>query len=220
MERTGKAASAPPAPARARNRRGEGGRLRDDIVAAAVELLDEAGDERAITLRSVARKVGIAAPSIYPHFPDQPAIMLAVVRQEFSGLENSLRSILDETGDGPRRRLYAVCNAYLEFARLHPERYRTMFGGLRVPDLGESSLTTQDLATLGMETMQILVDALGDCVAAGQSTSTDPSADAVALWLGLHGLAHQRAVTRAFPWPEDIADRIITTLAHLDTADA
>ncbi|MDX3326059.1 TetR/AcrR family transcriptional regulator [Streptomyces sp. ME02-6979-3A] len=220
MERTGKAASAPPAPARARNRRGEGGRLRDDIVAAAVELLDEAGDERAITLRSVARKVGIAAPSIYPHFPDQPAIMLAVVRQEFSGLENSLRSILDETGDGPRRRLYAVCNAYLEFARLHPERYRTMFGGLWVPDLGESSLTTQDLATLGMETIQILVDALGDCVAAGQSTSTDPSADAVALWLGLHGLAHQRAVTRAFPWPEDIADRIITTLAHLDTADA
>ncbi|MBL1290854.1 TetR/AcrR family transcriptional regulator [Streptomyces sp. NPDC057067] len=220
MERTGKAASAPPAPARARNRRGEGGRLRDDIVAAAVELLDEAGDERAITLRSVARKVGIAAPSIYPHFPDQPAIMLAVVRQEFTGLENSLRSILDETGDGPRRRLYAVCDAYLEFARLHPERYRTMFGGLWVPDLGESSLTTQDLATLGMETMQILVDALGDCVAAGQSTSTDPSADAVALWLGLHGLAHQRAVTRAFPWPEDIADRIITTLAHLDTADA
>ncbi|MDX3054265.1 TetR/AcrR family transcriptional regulator [Streptomyces sp. NE06-03E] len=220
MERTGKAASAPLAPARARNRRGEGGRLRDDIVAAAVELLDEAGDERAITLRSVARKVGIAAPSIYPHFPDQPAIMLAVVRQEFSGLENSLRSILDETGDGPRRRLYAVCNAYLEFARLHPERYRTMFGGLWVPDLGESSLTTQDLATLGMETIQILVDALGGCVAAGQSTSTDPSADAVALWLGLHGLAHQRAVTRAFPWPEDIADRIITTLAHLDTADA
>ncbi|MGW1100496.1 TetR/AcrR family transcriptional regulator [Streptomyces sp. NPDC002455] len=220
MERTGKAASAPPAPARARNRRGEGGRLRDDIVAAAVELLDETGDERAITLRSVARKVGIAAPSIYPHFPDQPAIMLAVVRQEFSGLENSLRSILEETGDGPRRRLYAVCDAYLEFARLHPERYRTMFGGLWVPDLGESSLTTQDLATLGMETMQILVDTLGDCVAAGESTSTDPSADAVALWLGLHGLAHQRAVTRAFPWPEDIADRIITTLARLDTADA
>ncbi|MFE9365398.1 WHG domain-containing protein [Streptomyces sp. NPDC006978] len=220
MERTGKAASAPPAPARARNRRGEGGRLRDDIVTAAVELLDEAGDERAITLRSVARKIGIAAPSIYPHFPDQPAIMLAVVRQEFSGLENRLRSILDETGDGPRRRLYAVCNAYLEFARLHPERYRTMFGGLWVPDLGESSLTTEDLARLGMETIQILVDALGDCVAAGQSTSTDPSADAVALWLGLHGLAHQRAVTRAFPWPEDIADRIITTLAHLDTADA
>ncbi|MFB4421385.1 TetR/AcrR family transcriptional regulator [Streptomyces sp. QL37] len=220
MEHTGTAASATPGPARRRNRRGEGGRLRDDIVAAAVELLDEAGDERAITLRSVARKVGIAAPSIYPHFPDQPAIMLAVVRQEFTGLENRLRSIIGETEDDPRQRLYAVCDTYLEFARLHPERYRTMFGGLWVPDLGDSSLTKQDLATLGMETMQILVDTLGDCVAGGYSTSTDPSADAVALWLGLHGLAHQRAVTRAFPWPEDIEDRIITTLAHLDTADA
>ncbi|MFF0058186.1 TetR-like C-terminal domain-containing protein [Streptomyces microflavus] len=26
--------------------------------------------------------------------------------------------------------VYAVCDGYLEFARCHPERYRTMFGGL------------------------------------------------------------------------------------------
>ncbi|WP_406145364.1 TetR/AcrR family transcriptional regulator [Streptomyces sp. NBC_01012] len=220
MEHTEKAASATPGPTRRRNRRGEGGRLRDDIVAAAVELLDEAGDERAITLRSVARRVGIAAPSIYPHFPDQPAIMLAVVRQEFTGLGNDLRSALERTGDDPRQRLYAVCHTYLDFARLHPERYRTMFGGLWMPDLGESSVTKEDMATLGMETMQILVDALGDCAAAGYSASTDPSTDAVALWLGMHGLAHQRAVTRAFPWPEDIDERIIHTLARLDAADA
>ncbi|MEV7425688.1 TetR/AcrR family transcriptional regulator [Streptomyces sp. NPDC091212] len=219
MEHTGSAASAARGPARARNRRGEGGRLRDDIVAAAVELLDEGGDERAITLRSVARRVGIAAPSIYPHFPDQPAIMLAVVRQEFTALENSVRAALDRTDDDPRRRLYAVCHAYLEFARLHPERYRTMFGGLWMPDLGDNSLTKQDLATLGDETMRLLAGVLGCCVDAGQSTSTDPSADTVALWLGLHGLAHQRTLAHAFPWPEDIADRIITALAHLNTSD-
>ncbi|MFD0023452.1 TetR/AcrR family transcriptional regulator [Streptomyces sp. NPDC058382] len=216
MESNGEAAPEAPKRARARNRRGEGGRLREDIVAAAVELLDEAGDERAITLRSVARRVGIAAPSIYPHFPDQPAIMLAVVQREFAGLHNSLLSALEGVGADPRDRLYAVCNAYLGFARTHPERYRTMFGGLWVPDLGDSSLTASDLAELGADTMRILVDELAGCVAAGWSTSTDPSSDAVALWLGLHGLAHQRAVTRAFPWPEDIADRVITALARLD----
>jgi hypothetical protein len=56
------------------------------------------------------------------------------------------------------------------------------------------------------------------CVTAGQATSIDPYADSIALWLGLHGLAHQRAVTVAFPWPSDIADRIITALAHLTDA--
>ena len=55
---------------RARNRRGEGARLRDDIVAAAVALLDETGDQAAVSLRAVARRVGIAAPSIYRHFAD------------------------------------------------------------------------------------------------------------------------------------------------------
>lgn len=200
---------------RRRNRRGEGGKLRDEIIAAAVEILDEAGDERAVTLRSVARRIGIAAPSIYPHFPDQPAIMLAVIRLEFDRLAAELRRAAEAGGQDPRQRLLAVCHAYLDLAEEHPERYRTMFGGLWVPSLGDSSITEQDLEGLGTEALQILVDVLGECVAAGQATSTDLFSDVVALWLGMHGLAHQRAVTSAFPWPDDIADRIIGALAHL-----
>jgi hypothetical protein len=63
--------------------------------------------------------------------------------------------------------------------------------------------------------MAMLNGALRDCIAAGSATSTDVVADAVALWLGLHGLAHQRASTVSFPWPADIAERMITALAHL-----
>jgi AcrR family transcriptional regulator len=199
---------------RTRNPRGEGARLRDEIVAAAVELLDETGDESAITLRSVARHVGIAAPSIYRHFPDQPAIMLAVVRHAFAELDVELRAAV-EAAEGPRQRLFAVCDSYLEYAQAHPGRYRTMFGGLWMPDVNESSLTEDDLSTLGQASMQLLAGALGECVAAGHATSTDLGADAVALWLGLHGLAHQRAVSPAFSWPPDIAQRVITALAHL-----
>jgi AcrR family transcriptional regulator len=203
-------------PTRPRNARGEGSRLRDDIVAAAVELLDETGDESAITLRSVARRVGIAAPSIYRHFPDQPSIMLAVVAQAFAELAAQLGTTVDAAGADPRQRLFAGCHAYLRFAQDHPERYRTMFGGLWMPSLQNTAVTENDLATLGDASTQLLTDLLNDCIAAGEATSTDVRADAVALWLGLHGLAHQRAVTVAFPWPPDIAERIITALAHLN----
>jgi AcrR family transcriptional regulator len=202
-------------PGRARNRRGEGGLLREEIIRAAVELLDEANDERAVTLRSVARRAGIAAPSIYPHFADQPAIMFAIVQREFVALEGKLVDALKSAGDNPRDRLRAVCDTYLEFALEYPERYRTMFGGLWIPDLATASLTKHDLATLGDSVMAIVVEALGECVAAGQAESDDVSADAVALWVGLHGLAHQRAVSPSFPWPADIVDRIIGSLAHL-----
>jgi len=199
---------------RVRNRRGEGARLRQEIVTAAVDLLDETGDESAITLRSVARRVGIAAPSIYRHFPDQPAIMLAVVRSAFTELDEQLSTAVDAAGDAPRERLTALCRSYLEFAQAHPGRYRTMFGGLWMPDLDESSVTEEDVVTLGQASMRRLAEALQGCVTAGCATSTDVSADTVALWLGLHGLAHQRAVAPSFPWPPDIAERVITTLAH------
>jgi len=200
---------------RARNRRGEGARLRADIVAAAVALLDETGDESAVTLRAVARRVGIAAPSIYRHFADQPSIMLAVVQQAFDELNAELYGALDAAGDDARTRLFAVCTRYLEFARRHPGRYRTMFGGLWMPDLEASSLTEADLHALGRVSMDVLVEVLGGCVAAGIATTTDVSADAVALWVGLHGLAHQQSVTVSFPWPPDIVERLVVALAHL-----
>jgi AcrR family transcriptional regulator len=201
--------------ARARNRRGEGALLRDEIVAAAVALLDETGDETSVTLRAVARRAGIAAPSIYRHFADQPGIMLAVVQQAFDELSADLRGGLAAAGDDPRARLFAVCTGYLEFARNHPGRYRTMFGGLWMPDLETSSLTEADLQALGDDVMGLLTDALDGCVAAGIATTTDLSADAVALWVGLHGLAHQQSVTVSFPWPSDIDERLIVALAHL-----
>src|SRR5882672_561962 len=140
---------------RARNRRGEGARLRDDIVAGAVALLDETGDETAVTLRAVARRVGIAPPSIYRHFADQPSIMLAVVQQAFAELETVLRDTLEAAGEEPRARLFAVCTGYLTFARTHPGRYRTMFGGLWMPDLEASSLTEADLHALGQNSLQL-----------------------------------------------------------------
>jgi AcrR family transcriptional regulator len=136
------------------------------------------------------------------------------VRQEFDRLAAELRAAAEAGGQDPRQRLLAVCHAYLDLAQTHPERYRTMFGGLWVPSLGDSSITEEDLVGLGTEALQVLIDVLGDCVTAGQATSTDLFSDVVALWLGLHGLAHQRAVTSAFPWPADIAERIIGALAH------
>ncbi|WP_285643270.1 TetR/AcrR family transcriptional regulator [Lentzea sp. NBRC 102530] len=201
---------------RRRNRRGEGGKLRDEIIAAAVALLDEGGDERAVTLRSVARKAGIAAPSIYPHFADQPSIMLAVVQQEMDALTAALKEAGDNAPQGARARLFAVCNAYLDFARVHPQRYRIMFGGLWTPSTEDTSITDADLDALGVEAFTLLVEVLGACVEEGIAHGSDDLyGDAVALWLGLHGLAHQRAVVRKMPGPADVGDRLIRALAHL-----
>jgi AcrR family transcriptional regulator len=185
---------------RTRNRRGEGGRLRTDILTAATGLLDRGG-ERAVTLRAVAREAGIATPSIYPHFPDRPAILLAVVRAAVAELAHRLETAAP--GEDARQRLYAAGHAYLDFATTHPRRYRAMFG-----------------AACGLTELDVLVPrffagVLTDCVVAGDSASTDPVTDAVALWLGLHGLAHQHTVIQIFPWSTDLVTQVVTALAHI-----
>ena len=203
---------------RTRNRRGEGSRLREDILQAAAELLDETGQQESVTLRAVARRVGIAAPSIYGHFADRELILLAVVQQAFGELSEQLQEAAQSAKSDPAGRLRAVSAAYLEFAQRRPQRYRVMFGGLYdvTGAVDRATVSPAEASALGRDALAVIVDALRDCVDAGRSSSTDPWGDAATLWVALHGLAHQRAVIPHFPWPDGIAERIVERVALLD----
>ncbi|CCH19696.1 TetR/AcrR family transcriptional regulator [Micromonospora lupini] len=198
---------------RARNKRGQGAQLRDEIVDAALELLED-GTPQNVTLRGIARQAGISAPSIYPHFPDLDSILLAVAQRAFTILEQELGA--PEDAD-PVERLRAVCAAYLAFAERRPQQYRVMFGAVwdagqaleRAPGLAE------ELAVLGMGAFEIFRRTLADCVAEGRSASADPFGDATALWVGLHGLAQLRVAAPLFPWPPELRDSVIERMALL-----
>lgn len=197
-----------------RNRRGEGSHLRADILTAATDLLDRGGP-RAITLRAVARRAGITAPSIYPHFPGRAAVLTAVLREAFADLAGRIEAAMNAAGEDAEQRLYAACRAYLDFAVVHPERYRAMFGELGDGVGTDDGPAAGDPAHGGATALPLLAGVLADCVEAGRSTSDDPSADAIALWLGLHGLAHQRAVSHAFPRPGDLERSLVAPLSHI-----
>ncbi|MEU5671458.1 TetR/AcrR family transcriptional regulator [Micromonospora sp. NPDC047762] len=198
---------------RARNKRGEGAQLRDEIVDAAMTLLED-GAPQGVTLRGIARQAGISAPSIYPHFPDLDSILLAVAQRAFDILEQELGT--PEDAD-PVERLRAICAAYLTFAERRPHQYRVMFGAVwdagqaleRVPAMAD------ELAVLGMGAFEVLRRRLADCVAAGRSTSADPFGDATALWVGLHGFAQLRVAAPLFPWPPELRESIIDRMALL-----
>ena len=203
---------------RSRNPRGQGGRLREEILQAATDLLDEHGTEQAITLRAVARRVGIAAPSIYAHFPDREAIVQAVLQHVFSELQAHLEAAQGCAQD-PVTRLRAISAAYLRFASDSPERYGVMFStpwtsrepsGVEGPVDDDACVDVVDDGAF-----DVLVAVLTDCVGSGASSSTDPFVDATALWVALHGLAQLRSAAPQFPWPPDVLDVLIDRLALL-----
>ncbi len=113
---------------RRRNARGQGELLRDELLAAAVTLLDEGGDPAAVTVRGVASRVGAAPNAVYLHFASRDALVVEAVATRFATFTDTLRAIA-ATVDDPLGQLRAGHDAYMAFARANPGVYRAMFGG-------------------------------------------------------------------------------------------
>ena len=204
---------------RVRNPRGEGALLRGEILRAAQSLLDESSGE-AVTLRSVARRAGIAAPSIYRHFSDRDALMRALVEGAFEELGAALVEGRDR-GQGEVGRVRAVCAAYLRFAHDRPHRYRLIFGWVWNASAAIDGLSEADgdrVRRLGTDSIDMLVGLIDDCVTAGASSSRDTRRDAIALWVALHGYAGLRETTPLFPWPASLQDTLVDELARFRSA--
>ena len=201
---------------RQRNARGEGARLRLEILTAAHALL---ADDEAITLRSIARRAGISAPSIYRHFADVDAVMASIVEQAFG----ELVAVLSEQRDKAEtaiERLRAICTAYLAFANERPHLYRLMFGGLwSAADAVEAHPDDDpQIRELGMNAFGLLVDAIRDCADAGVSDSVDHPRDAAGLWAALHGFADLRQTATLFPWPDGTERAMVDAIARVREA--
>ena len=121
-DRSVKAPDATPPPRRHQNLWGEGEQLRDDILAAARQLLEQNGTEAAISMRGVARVVGITAPSIYPHFPDRESLLTAVIDAIYHDFAAAQQDALERlpAGASPRDRMRAGLRAFIDFSREQP----------------------------------------------------------------------------------------------------
>src|SRR5579862_9024849 len=119
-------ARSPVRPVRSRARRGEGDRLREEIVAATAALLESTGDMDAVSIRAIADAVGVSSPSIYLHFPDKTALLYAVCQERFEQLDQVMgaaAALASDPFDEVKRR----GAAYIRFGLDHPEQYRILF---------------------------------------------------------------------------------------------
>ncbi len=207
----------PPArPIRQRNPRGQGARLREEIITGAAALLERTGTEHAITLRAVAREVGIAAPSIAPHFSDSAEIIDAVVAHELTRLHQTLLAAVASRSDAVEQ-LFAGTRAYVAHGHAHPNRYRVIFERRFLDLWGQEQRVMHQTAPLMAESFDLVVRTIQSCIDAGRSTSTDPFGDAVSIWLALHGLVALPQTITSFPWPDtdELLIRCVSRLAQI-----
>jgi AcrR family transcriptional regulator len=202
-----------PGSRRERNARGEGGRLRDELIDAASELIAESGTVETVSLRAVARRAGVSAPSVYLHFDDRDALIQGVVERRFRDL---IRYVQEGAGtapaDDPAASLRGGTAGYLRFGLENPGHYRVLFDTdtLTRPFDDASAAAAQDA-------FGSLVAAIAACQAAGLARQGDPHLRASVTWSAMNGMVLLRLAKPQFPWPplEDMLDDLLVGLVGI-----
>jgi AcrR family transcriptional regulator len=195
---------------RPRARRGEGEHLRDEILEAGRRLLVETGDEDAVTIRAVAREVGVTPPAIYLHFEDKNALLLAVCRKTFEALDDQIEAAAAGIAD-PLEALRARGAAYARFGRENPEHYRILF---MTRPFEHDELEPAEMTSGAFEHHLEAVQRA--CAAGALPPSTDPLLAAIFLWSGVHGITSLLIAKPKFPWPpiDELVDHVLRTLVE------
>ncbi len=98
--------------------------LKDSCVEAAREVIAEKGLE-ALSLREVARKLGVSHQAPYRHYPSRDHLLAAVMARCFEDFRMHLES--RPTSVDAEHDLGELGRAYLQYANDHPLEYRLMF---------------------------------------------------------------------------------------------
>src|SRR5438270_9836172 len=102
------------------------GNLRTALLEQAERSVREHGVER-LSLRELAREVGVSHGAPRRHFPDRQALLDALAESGFERLGAELRAAADGAGDEFQPRLEATAAAYIRFATTDPALLDLMF---------------------------------------------------------------------------------------------
>ena len=103
------------------------GNLRETLVAATIAQLAQQSDA-AISLRELARSVGVSIAAVYRHFPSKEALLAEVAAAGFAAMRQKWDAELPPEGSLPAaERFQLLGQQYIEFALASPAHYRLMF---------------------------------------------------------------------------------------------
>lgn len=155
--------------------------LKEACVRAAHEFIAEHGVER-LSLRDVARRLGVSHQAPYKHYPSRDHLLAEVIRRCFSDFAEYLDG--RDRHEDPREDLAALGQRYLAYAATHPVEYRLMFG-TPWPDPAEQVGLVRD----AVFAFDVLRGVLRRIHGEDASSRARVDLDAMFIWSNMHGLA-------------------------------
>lgn len=100
----------------------------DEIKSTAWKQAGEQG-AAALSLRAIAREMGMTAPGLYRYYPDRDALVTALLIDAFTSFSETLEAARDACAmDEHAERFRAICIAYFAWGAANPQKYIFLFG--------------------------------------------------------------------------------------------
>jgi AcrR family transcriptional regulator len=162
------------------------GDLRDALVQAALQEAERGGPE-AISIKALAKRLGVSQPAPYRHFADRGALLEAVTTEAFLLFNTVLREALSKPSK--QSKLSRLAQATLAFGLRRNGIYRLMFASRAMACAAKGS----ELHSTTLETFGLVIEAM-EAPAFGLLRERQ----ALKIWASLHGvvmLAEQGLLT-------------------------
>lgn len=193
------------------------GHLREALVEAGLQLLEEM-DRADLSLREVARRVGVSANAVYHHFANKEALLAALAAEGFRRLGQAQLNPPPEPGEGhmggaddaaqpgARSALHRAGLAYVRFAMAHPALFRLMYGGFT------ATQNHPELVNASMESLEASMQAVNQRLPGQADAAPAHPHDMLLLWSIVHGLSNLALGGQLGYFgsePGDIADAVL-----------
>jgi AcrR family transcriptional regulator len=177
------------------------GNLREALIEAGSRAVKARG-AGAVSLRDLAREVGVSPTAAYRHFADKDALFAAIADRGFHALARVSEAAVSIPD--PHERLFRLALAYKGFAEAHPQLYRLMFADPL--DMSRVTQVSEGSAAAYRPLYQAVAAALG--AGADERRITDAL---VRIWSVLHGYVTLKQANR-LPRLATVEDRFETVL--------
>jgi AcrR family transcriptional regulator len=144
--------------------------LTAEITEAARRQLAEVG-AAALSLRAVARELGMASSALYRYFPSRDDLLTRLIIDAYDEVGETAEKA-DDPSASPQERWLAICRAVRSWAKEHPHEYALLYGS-PVPGYVAPPDTVPAASRVGV----LLGHILGDAARAGLLPDSEGAPD-------------------------------------------
>ncbi len=159
------------------------GDLRHGIIEEA-KIWIETKDISSLSLRGIARRLGVSHNAPYRHFADKESLLAAIAEMGFIKLRQWLQQVVEENTLTPEAGIKALGVKYIEYAVSHPAYYRVMYSAYLSDSQKYSSLEKA-----AEESFTILIETIAQGQKVGVIRLGDARELAYVCWSLVHGVS-------------------------------